>query len=249
MVTTGTVIRIPSRRALSRLDPATIVAVTVAALGLWGFAELLDEVSEGESGGFDEWLLLALRQPGDTSQPIGPWWLEIAMNDLTALGSFAVIALMTGGVAGFLVVRDRFGAAVLLVVSVASGAILSSLLKVGIDRPRPDIVAQLADVHTLSFPSGHAMVSAVAYLTIGAVLASFVEDRRTQLYIVSAAVTGVVIIGSTRVYLGVHWPTDVLAGWCIGAAWAMACWLVARLLQGRVLRPPIGAETGPDESA
>lgn len=236
-------------QALTRLDPPTIFAVLVAAFGLWGFAELLDEVSEGETGRLDRTILLALRQPGDADEPIGPGWLEIAMSDFTALGSFAVIIFVTAAVSGYLALRQRGGAALLLAASVASGAILSSLLKIGIDRPRPDVVTRLADVHTLSFPSGHAMVSAVAYLTMGVLLASFVEGRRTQLYVLSVAAVAVVLIGATRVYLGVHWPTDVLAGWCIGAAWAMLCWLVARLLQGRVLRPMPEAAPGPDESA
>src|SRR5690606_10092665 len=150
-----------------------------------------------------------------------------AMGDLTALGSMAVLSFVTAAATGYLILTRRIGGAVLVLVSVLGGILLSTLLKIGVDRPRPDIVARLAVVHTLSFPSGHAMMSAVTYLTLGTLMAGFAVGRRTRIYIVAVAVVTTITVGLTRIYLGVHWPTDVLAGWCIGAAWAMLCWLAA----------------------
>lgn len=218
---------------IERLEYSLVLAGLVLAAGLWGFFELLDEVTKGEAHTLDEAVLLAFRTPGDTSNPIGPWWLEVAMGDITSLGSMTVLGLITVAVIGFLLLRRRFGAAALVVVSVAGGALLSSLLKLGVDRPRPDLVAKLADVHTLSFPSGHAMLSAVTYLTLGALLARVLPGNATKIYVLAVAVIVAVLVGMSRIYLGVHWPSDVLAGWCIGAAWATFCWLVAVFLQRR----------------
>jgi undecaprenyl-diphosphatase len=116
--------------------------------------------------------------------------------------------------------------------SVGGGIALSSALKVGFERPRPDLVAHLVDVHTLSFPSGHAMVSAVTYLTLGALLAQIQAREGLKAYVLGVAVVLTLLIGLSRVYLGVHWPTDVVAGWCAGTAWAIGCWVIATWLQG-----------------
>jgi undecaprenyl-diphosphatase len=140
---------------------------------------------------------------------------------------------MTLAVLGYLVIGGKRAAALLVLVSVAGGVALSSALKIGFDRPRPDLVAHLVDVHTLSFPSGHAMVSAVAYLTLGALLAQTQVRKGLKAYVITVAVVLTLLIGVSRVYLGVHWPTDVVAGWCAGAAWAIGCWVIAAWLQGQ----------------
>jgi undecaprenyl-diphosphatase len=125
------------------------------------------------------------------------------------------------------------GAALLVLASVGGGALLSTLLKLSFERPRPDLVPHAVAVYTASFPSGHAMLSAVTYLTLGTLLARIQPRRRLRAYIVAVAVLLTLLVGTSRVYLGVHWPTDVLAGWCLGAAWAMLCWAVALWLQRR----------------
>src|SRR5690606_34414750 len=122
----------------------------------------------------------------------------------------------------------RWREAFLVFVAVGGGQVLSSLLKLGIDRPRPDLVSHLMHVQTLSFPSGHAMMSAVTYLTLGALLAGMAPRMAIRAYVLSLAVLVTLLVGVSRIYLGVHWPSDVLAGWCAGFAWAMLCWLVAR---------------------
>jgi undecaprenyl-diphosphatase len=196
------------------------------------FAKLMGMV-QGETRAFDRAILLAFRNSTDLSDPIGPHWLEIILRDVTSLGGATVLTLMTIAVTGFLLIDAKRGAAILVLGSVIGGVVLSSILKLGIDRPRPDLVAHLVEVHTASFPSGHAMLSAVVYLTLGGLLSRVERPRRIKIYVLSIAVILTLLIGVSRVYLGVHWPTDVLAGWCAGATWAVLCWRAALALQRR----------------
>jgi undecaprenyl-diphosphatase len=124
-------------------------------------------------------------------------------------------------------------AAFFLLVAVGGGMLLSAGLKMGFERARPDLVPHHTRVYTASFPSGHAMLSAVVYLTLAALLARVQSERRVKTMIIVLAVLLTLLVGMSRVYLGVHWPTDVLAGWCGGAAWASLCWFVALQLQRR----------------
>jgi undecaprenyl-diphosphatase len=217
----------------ARRELAVLVALALAAGAIWGFAELADEVLEGETRAFDEAILLALRSATDHADPLGPGWLEDSMRDITALGSTVVLTFVTFAVAGFLVLERKAHAALFVVLAVGGGMLLSTLLKMGFDRPRPDLVPHGATVYTASFPSGHSMLAAVAYLTLGALLARVQPRRRLKLYLLGLAILLTVAVGVSRVYLGVHWPTDVLAGWTLGAAWALACWAVALWLQAR----------------
>jgi len=215
-------------REFSWAQFVSLAAVCVLAGGLFAFARIMDEVVEGETHGFDQAILLALRNPADRADPIGPLWLEIMMRDYTSLGSHAVLGLMGVLAFGYLLLVGKRLSAGMLAFSFAGGMALNSLLKFGFARPRPDLVAHLVEVHTASFPSGHAMLSAVCYLTLGALLAGVVPARRYKAYILGTAIFLTLLVGGSRIYLGVHWPTDVLAGWCLGAAWAMACWLGVR---------------------
>ena len=149
------------------------------------------------------------------------------MRDITALGGVTVTTLMTLVAAGFLVLSGKRHAALFVVVSIAGAALLSSGIKLGFERPRPDLVPHGVEVYTASFPSGHATGAAATYLTLGALLARFQSRRRLKVYLLSLAVLLTVLIGLSRLYLGVHWPSDVLAGWTLGASWALLCWLVA----------------------
>jgi undecaprenyl-diphosphatase len=226
-------------RLLDRWLPATLreaavlVSIALAAAGLVLFAQLADEVIEGETHAFDEAVLLALRHAGDPSDAIGPGWFEDVMRDFTALGSLGVLMLLTAAVTGFLILQGKRHAALLVVVAIGGGILVSTLTKLGFDRPRPDLVPHGATVYTTSFPSGHSMMAAVTYLTLGALLARVQPQRRLKVYLLGLAVTITVLVGFSRVYLGVHWPTDVLAGWALGAAWALLCWAIALWLQLR----------------
>lgn len=214
----------------------TLGALLVLSAGLWAFVELADEMVEGETHGIDTAILTALRTSDDPSDPIGPPWVEVVFRDFTALGGYTTITAAALVAAGYLAILRQWGTIALIAGSLIGGTILNNVLKGVFGRPRPDLVAHLVEVQTLSFPSGHAMLAAVAYLTLGALLAQVQRRRRIKVYIVAVAVVLTVLIGFSRVYLGVHWPTDVLAGWAVGAAWAMAWWLAARYLVYRKVR-------------
>jgi undecaprenyl-diphosphatase len=214
---------------LARREILPIAVLLGVTLPVLAFVEIADEVGEGEARWFDEGLLLALRS-SDPADPIGPHWIESWVVDLSALGGFAVLALVTLFAVGYFLVLKRRRNALLLLAATLGGTAISEGLKIGFNRPRPDLVAHIVEATSMSFPSGHAMLSAVTYLTLGALIARTQEKRRLRSYVLGAAILLTLIIGASRIYLGVHWPTDVLAGWCLGAAWALACWVAATWL-------------------
>jgi len=219
-----------------------LVAIFLIGGALWAFAELADEVLEGDTRAFDRAVLLALRDPMNPDMPIGPGWLQAAAREITGLGGTTALALITLATTGFLLLVRKGGAAILVIVSVAGGALLSVALKAGFARPRPNLIPHAVQAYSGSFPSGHAMLATITYLTLGALLARVQAQRRVKAYLLSLAVLLSVLIGASRVYLGVHWPTDVLAGWCVGAAWALLCTSVALWLQRRgAIEPNLGA--------
>ena len=218
---------------LARAELALLATIFVLAGGLWSFISLAEEVGEGDTEEFDRSVILWLRNPADLSDPVGPRWFEEMVRDVTALGSGIVLALMTLAVIGFLLLVRKHGAALLVFASVLGGSLLGDALKLVFERPRPDLVPHGAEVYTMSFPSNHAIGAAVTYLTLGALLARLQVAPRVKGYFLAISVILTVLVGMSRVYLGVHWPTDVLAGWSVGAAWAMAVWLVALWLQRR----------------
>lgn len=209
---------------------ATIFALAVAS---FAFLKLVSEMREGETRAIDQAILTGLREPGDPSNPIGPEWVELMFRDLTSLGSPSVLVLITVASIGYLWVDGKRAAALFVALAVPAGAALEGLLKLGFARPRPDLVSHLVDVNSYSFPSGHATMATIVYLTLGVLLARAQTRRRMKVYVMLVAVALAVIVGISRVYLGVHWPTDVLAGWCVGASWALACLLVETWLQRR----------------
>ena len=213
--------------------PAAIVACLIVAAGTWGFIALADEVVEGGTHHFDVWALKSLRQPSDLSVPIGPPFVQEAGRDLTALGGMTVLFGVTAMVVGYLYLARQRAAMLLVLVATGSGLLMSLLLKGLFERPRPTVVPHLSIVQSSSFPSAHSMLSAVVYLTLGAMLTRFVPRPAIKAYCFAWAVLLTVLVGLSRVYLGVHYPTDVLAGWTAGLVWAMLCWLVARWLQQR----------------
>lgn len=216
-----------------RREARIVIAFLLIAIVLFGVARVSSEIAEGESFAFDRWLLLGLREPGDPSSPIGPPWVRAAFLDLTALGGRTVLTLFTVIAAGYLLAARKRLNALLLVGSIGLGAIVCSLLKHIFSRPRPDLVTHLVNVSSASFPSGHAMNSAVTYLTLGVLLARLEPDRRKTFYLLGAAIVLTLLVGMSRVYLGVHWPTDVVAGWAVGGCWALLCWAVGMKLQSK----------------
>lgn len=223
-------------RQLVAQESAILISIILIAGGTWGFIEIADEVIEGGTHAVDEAIILALRTPTDLSNPIGPLWVEEAMRDFTAMGGVGILIFLTISIVGFLFLSNRPQAAWLILITVAGGTALSLLLKMGFSRPRPDLVSHGSYVATASFPSGHSMLSATVYFTLGALLARFQPRRLLKIYVMVLMIVLTAMVGFSRVYLGVHWPTDVLAGWTAGAVWAALCWLVTWWLQksGRI---------------
>jgi undecaprenyl-diphosphatase len=192
------------------------------------FLKLASEVMEGETLAFDRRIVLAFRKADNPALPIGPAWIESSLLDITALGGPTVISLTVLAVVGFLMLQARYHSAVAILLTAASGEILNAALKSTFMRPRPDIVPHLRAAFETSFPSGHAMQSAIIYLTLGAMLMRLSERRLTKIYCCTVAMLATFLVGVSRVYLGVHYPTDVLAGWIVGLFWASLCWLIAQ---------------------
>jgi undecaprenyl-diphosphatase len=225
----GTVSKLWHRlRRLERHEITWLAVGLGACVLLFLFVVLAGEVMEGDTRALDTRILLALRDPLDPNRPRGPAWLEGALLDLTAIGGSTVLGLVVLAIAGFLVLQTRYRTALFIVTTAASGEILNEVLKNVFRRPRPTVVPHLRDVVSTSFPSGHAMESAIIYLTLGAMLMRVAERRLTKAYILTMAVLVTFLVGVSRVYLGVHYPTDVIGGWIFGFAWASLCWLIAQ---------------------
>jgi undecaprenyl-diphosphatase len=236
-------------RTRTLLRPMAVLLVLCAAGFL--FIEIGDEVREGETQRIDDWVLRSLRTPGSPAVPIGPSWLAPAVRDLTSLGSVSVLLLVVSAVAGFLALARLWRHLALVLGASLGGVLLMMVLKRSFDRPRPIVVPQLVVETTASFPSGHAMMSAVIYLTLGTLVAQLCPRWRARVYVMTVAGVLTVLIGLTRLYLGVHYPTDVLAGWSVGLAWALASGLAVRGLRSRSreLRAEAPAAEGAEAAA
>ena len=226
IVVTGT-------RWLAHQEAAVLVAVLGVLLALFGFVRITEQLGEGKLANLDGWLLPLLRVPGHPHIPIGPAWLVEAAQDITALGGRTMLFAVTVFAIGYLALEGKHGAMWLVAIAAGGGGFLSTVMKQLFGRDRPDVVPHLVAVTSSSFPSGHSMLAAIVYLTLGALLARFAARRRTRVYLLTVALFVTFVVGSSRVYLGVHYPTDVLAGWCAGLVWALICWLTARYLQKR----------------
>ncbi len=216
---------------IGREQARLLIALLVFSLLVLGFIGLADQVSEGETQTMDERLFLMFHE--DDGTPAGPGWVEEIGRDATALGGNTILTLFALAVFGYLGLNQRWKDAAIVAVSVIGGVIVSLLLKEIFDRPRPDLVPHLSHTLTSSFPSGHSMLAAVTYLTLGALVAEMAERKRQIIYPLVVALLLTVMVGVSRVHVGVHWPTDVLGGWMMGAAWALLCWSVIRWLQRR----------------
>jgi len=218
---------------VSTFEQGTLAAIVASMLLIVGVATLASEVRDGQTRVFDERILLLFRDATNPAVALGPTWLKEAMRDITALGGTTVLSIIVLGVTGFLAVSGLRYSALMVIASVLSGVVLSSVLKAGFARSRPELVPHDVAVYTASFPSGHAMLSAVVYLTLGALLCRTQSSRAVKAYILSFAVFLTVVVGISRVFLGVHWPTDVIAGWLLGSIWAILSWSLMQWLQRR----------------
>jgi undecaprenyl-diphosphatase len=227
--------RISAVLAYARTEVVLLAALALIAGSMLGFIEIADDMREEDGRAFD-WTVLRLTHPSEANpaDPVGPSWLDHASADFTALGSVTILVALVVAACGYLLLRRRALEALLLVLAAGGGLAISQALKAFFERDRPPEIYRAAEVLNQSFPSGHAMLSAVVYLTLGAMLARAEARRRIRIYIMALAILVALGVGLTRVHLGVHWASDVLAGWCAGAAWATACWLLDRWLRRRI---------------
>ena len=210
---------------IARTEIAAVTALFVIALGVLTFVEVADDVTGSEGQAFDQ-AVLAWLQPV-AGEPRGPWWFKEAAADLTSLGGISVLGLFALIAIAFLLIQRKRLSALLLVLGLAGGVALSEGLKALFERERPPAAFQAVETLNASFPSGHALLATVFYLTLGVMLTRAFPRAHLKAFVLGAAILIALLIGLTRVYLGAHWASDVFAGWCAGAAWAMALWLIA----------------------
>ena len=213
-------------------EASKIVASVWAAVvfGLAGFGLTALAVVQGATARLDERLLLALRNPADLSDAWGPPWFEEVAAEFTALGGYTILVTVTLVAFVTLWLLHKRQAVYFMATAIGSGTIVSTLLKSAFARARPDLVDHMDLVFTASFPSGHSMIGMLAWLTLAAVAVRFITRRSLRVFMIAAALAIAVLVGLSRVYLGVHWPSDVFAGWCLGLAWAGGSWLAAHYM-------------------
>ena len=238
---------IEAAKGSHRLDSLLLVSFVIALAILGGVFYLGSEILEGDQFALDKAIITGLRTAADPATPIFPPWVTSAMIDITALGGITVLTLVTIFAVGYLMAIGRHRAALFVAASVSLGGIATKILKAFFVRERPDLVPHLVSVDSASFPSGHAMNSALVYLTLAALVARTRTHTGVRIYLMSAALGLTLLIGTSRVYLGVHWPTDVMAGWGVGASWAILSSLLAKVLQSerKMEQPTSGEEVDP----
>ena len=202
--------------------------VSLLLLLLCGFVLLALLVSTPIVAHLDSSLLFALRDSHDVRQGWGPDWIGSLMRDITALGSNWLLGFFSLMLAGYLALIGKGRLAVYFLIVIASGMVLSFLLKWGFSRPRPELVPHATKVYTSSFPSGHAMSSALFFLSCALLPDWQYPKRSAARWWIGVAVLIPLCVAFSRVYLGVHWPTDVVAGLCAGFFWALLCFLLAK---------------------
>ena len=218
-------------KSFTKPDITMVLGGLILAGCLWAFLELAGMVVSGGTAPVDEKLLLLFRTADDLSDPVGAHWVEELMRDITGLGGVGILTFFTLASAAYLLLIKKPKMALFIVVAIVSGTLLSFALKYGFDRPRPDLVPHGSYVYTHSFPSGHSLMSALVYFTLGTLLSRIEGRKRVKVFLMSVAALLTVSIGVSRVYLGVHWPSDVLAGWTVGIFWSILSLMIASSLQ------------------
>lgn len=191
-----------------------IGGLALAALALWGFAEIADEVLEKETQAFDTTILEAIAR---LHTPL----LDNMMIGVTFLGDPTALTTISVACAALLLLQRRYREALILAIAAGGAVGLNFWLKALFGRARPELWERIVDVSYNSFPSGHATISLVVYGAIGYGLARHFPAWQKQIF--SLTVFLVAAIGFSRLYLGVHWPTDVIAGYATGLVWLIAC--------------------------
>ena len=206
-----------------------VAGLIVGIAGTAAFVALASEVREGETQGFDE---AVIRWIGAHHSPL----LDRAMLEVTALGTGVTVLMIVVIAALFLTLNQHKYSAILLLVATTGGLVLNGVLKLGFERPRPSIFVPVVDTVSSSFPSGHAMSSAIVYGTVAYLAARLHRRRWARWLVMMFALIVIVLISFSRMYLGVHYPSDVLAGVIIGLAWAGFCMATLEAIQRYALR-------------
>lgn len=211
-------------------DKKVILTIFFVAFALYLFIEFSSEMKEGELTAIDNFILAALRDPNDPGKLIGPVWLLWFMQEISHLGGIYAMSSITAISALLFALKKRFRTLLCFLISISGGTLIMLLLKHFFNRPRPSVVPHLAEFTLGSYPSGHSMVSAIVYLTLGVLLARSTKSLKLRIiYLVTAGLL-TFLIGISRCFLGVHYPSDVLAGWCAGVLWAALSYLLARMV-------------------
>lgn len=213
---------------VARTEIAALTALFVAAVGVMTFIEIADDMTEADGQAFDQQVLALLRPyADDPGRPWGPWWLKEAAADITSLGGISVLGLFALIVIVFLLSQRKWLSSLLLALGLVGGVMLSEGLKAVFERERPPQAMQAVETINASFPSGHALLATVFYLSVAVMLTRAFPRQRFKIFVLGVGMVMALLVGLTRIYLGAHWATDVFAGWAVGSAWAMVLWLVA----------------------
>ncbi len=203
------------------LKPDIFGVLLTSFTAFWIFIGIAGKIARQPVKAIDTTILLSLQG--------GPRWLEDLVRDITALGSPGVLSLVVAVATVFLLLARKYRNAIFMLVTSLGGVVITALLKFTFDRPRPELALQHVYADTASFPSAHAMLSIVVYLAFGLLATHAVTERALKCYVLGVAVLLGILVGFSRIYLGMHWPSDVLAGWSAGISWVLACWIVLRL--------------------
>jgi undecaprenyl-diphosphatase len=218
---------------ISGHERAVLIGWLLIVAGTWSFFEVSSLVAGGKTQAFDERVVRMFRHSKHPEDTIGPSWLAQAAREITSLGSYSALLLIIAISALFLAAAEQRIALRTLLGASFTGYALMMLLKNSFARPRPAIVPHLTEFHSSSFPSGHALISVVVYVTLGFQLLRVIDHQRLRVAIIVTVVLLTTLIGVSRVFLGVHYPTDVLAGWTAGLVWSLLWLIGARRWQKR----------------
>jgi undecaprenyl-diphosphatase len=209
-------------------DPLLFRTLVCIGVALLAFLVLAALVTRGVTQDLDVKILREVRKLAENQARPGHVWAEESVIAITSVGATTTLVCASCVTLGFLVLTRKWHTALVLVLVLSGAGALNQRLKPYYGRSRPDAVKHVQYVETPSFPSGHALLSTSVYGTLGAIGISLLRERRLKIYLFVVTTLLVVLIGLSRIYLGVHYPSDVLAGWILGAAWSLACWLLAR---------------------
>ncbi|MBW4546668.1 MAG: phosphatase PAP2 family protein [Symplocastrum torsivum CPER-KK1] len=221
------ILALPSRvreHLLPLLLTIRVAGFLLAALGLWLFSAIADEILDKESFTFDKEILLTLKE---LHTPV----LDKVMLGFTFLGEPVILLIVCLVIGTWLLTRGQRSQATILIIAAAGAIALNNLLKVLFGRARPMLWERVVDVGQYSFPSGHAMISMVIFGIIGYLVSS--KFPLWRIGIISLTILLVTGIGLSRLYLGVHWPTDIVAGYAAGLVWLITCIFSLQVWQER----------------